>query len=104
LLGKGDGTFQPQMIYFVGRDPIFLISGDFNNDTKIDLIVANRGDNTIGLLFGNGNGTFMTQISYTVGSDPTSLISGDFNGDGRLDLGVVNALGDDVAIFLNQCG
>jgi hypothetical protein len=65
--------------------------------------VANRGDNTIGLLFGNGNGTFRSQMPSTTGSDPTSLISSDFNGDGRLDLGVVNALGNDVAIFLNQC-
>ena len=82
---------------------ISLISGDFNNDAKIDLMVANRGDNTVGLLFGNGNGTFMHQILYTTGIDPSSFVSGDFNGDSRLDVGVVNALGNDVAILLNHC-
>ncbi len=83
--------------------PISIIAGDFNNDTKIDLAVTNRGDNTISVLLGYGNGTFRTQISYTVGIDPVSLVAGDFNSDAKIDLAIVDMLSNDISILLNQC-
>ena len=48
---------------------------------KLDLVVANSGDNTVSVLLGNGNGTFQTQMNYTVGNSPQSVTSGDFNND-----------------------
>jgi len=42
LLGKGDGTFQPQLSY--GSDPYGpLAAGDFNNDGRLDLALGSRG-------------------------------------------------------------
>jgi len=66
FLGNGDGTFQPaittpisvsssvNLIY--GIDD--LVTGDFNNDGKLDIVVDVEGQ----LVFfpGNGNGTFAT--------------------------------------------
>ena len=43
LLGNGDGTFQPQVTYAVGRDPDAIVAGDFNGDGRTDLAVANYG-------------------------------------------------------------
>lgn len=41
ILGNGDGAFQNQMMYEVGLDSCFINVGDFNNDGKLDLVVAN---------------------------------------------------------------
>ena len=39
LLGNGDGTFQPQVTYAVGRAPDAIVTGDFNGDGRTDLAV-----------------------------------------------------------------
>ena len=83
-----------------------MTMGDFNNDGKLDLAVANYHDNTITLLLGNGDGTF-TQPSgspYAVGEGPSAIAAADFNGDGKLDLAVANILDGTgtVSILLQQ--
>ena len=42
------------------------MAADVNGDGKEDLIVANWGDNTVGVLLGNGDGTFQTQQAFPV--------------------------------------
>ncbi|MHC5732537.1 MAG: FG-GAP repeat domain-containing protein, partial [Nostoc sp.] len=79
-----------------------MISGDFNNDNKLDLAVANNGDNTVSVLLGNGNGLFQTPMNYTVGSGPQSVISGDFNNDNKLDLAVANSRDNTVSVLLGN--
>ncbi len=44
LLDNGDGTFQQEMTYFSGVGPKSVAAGDFNNDGKLDLAVANSCD------------------------------------------------------------
>jgi hypothetical protein len=41
VLGNGDGTFLTPWSYTVGRYPSSVISADFNNDSKLNLEVAN---------------------------------------------------------------
>ena len=62
------------------------MAGDFNGDGRLDLAVANYGDNTVSVLLGKGDGTFQPQVTYAVGSNPGAIVAGDFNGDGRTDL------------------
>jgi len=95
LLGKGDGTFRPEVDYGAGSNPYTVAVGDFNGDGKPDLIVANAGYGdglqSVSLLLGNGDGTFQSMVEYDGGSSPASLAVGDFNGDGRLDVAVGDA-------------
>jgi hypothetical protein len=39
MLGNGDGTFQTQQVYRIGRGtrPWGIVTADFNNDTVLDL-------------------------------------------------------------------
>lgn len=74
----------------VGNQPVAIVAGDFNDDGKLDLAVANSGDSTSTLLLGNGDGTF-THVSgspCSVGQGPYAIIAADFKGDGKLDLAV----------------
>jgi FG-GAP-like repeat len=82
LLGRGDGTFEPQRIIGLGSlvDPYSLAAGDLTNDGKNDLVVVSSiGTPTqVGeVLLGNGNGTFGPPIPFTipdVEQNPTDTI------------------------------
>jgi hypothetical protein len=95
LPGKGDGTFQQQIVYSADGTN-WTASGDFNGDGKLDLAILTNGSVTIAL--GNGNGTFHQGSSYTFpGTNGAGTITvADFNHDGKLDLAVTRALQDTV--------
>ncbi len=68
-----------------------IVSGDFNGDGKLDLLIAN--DFVSALLPGNGDGTFQPAVSLGAGSGGPSIAMGDFNRDGKLDFVVQNSGG-----------
>jgi hypothetical protein len=104
LLGNGDGTFQAHVDYAVGDFPVGVVAGDFNDDGKIDLAIANKNEATVSLLYGKGDGTFQAQVLVAVGSEPTSISSGNFNGDNRTDL-IASCVGSGVvSVLLNDGG
>jgi cysteine-rich repeat protein len=75
----------------VGGEPFFLASGDFNNDSNVDLIASNFTPNTITLLSGDGTGNFVVGTPINVGTTPQSIAVADFNDDGLSDLAVACA-------------
>jgi len=101
LIGNGDGTFQPQVSYPTGRRSVFVATGDFNGDRKLDLAVVNQDNNTVTLLAGKGDGTFELQAHYATGIAPSSVALGDFDGDGELDMAVTN-LSDSLSVFASS--
>jgi hypothetical protein len=63
-----------------------LATGDFNRDGVPDLVVANSGLSTLGILLGQGDGTFGEGATDIVGNSLVAAAAGDFNGDGKLDI------------------
>ncbi|CAF3940451.1 unnamed protein product [Rotaria sp. Silwood2] len=106
FLGHGDGTFSDQSTYPTGPNskPTTVAVGDFNNDTRLDIVVTNYGGYSIGVLLGNGDGTFSNQTEYQTGyySWPWGIAVGDFNNDARLDVVVSNQYGDNIGVFLGN--
>jgi hypothetical protein len=98
-LGNGNGTFQEKG---TGQDlgliyPEAGITGDFNSDGKLDLILPYT-DPTCqqGLLFlpGNGDGTFGAPVLLNVSQTALypGLLAGDLNNDKKLDFVWGNAV------------
>jgi hypothetical protein len=92
LLGNGDGTFQTPVNYGAGAGPTAVVVGDFNQDGKADIAVADAGG-AVGILLGNGDGTFQPALFTIFGTYPASLVVGDFDGDGKPDLAVADSGG-----------
>ncbi len=75
--------------YPTGLSPMSVITGDFNQDSIVDLAVTNNDSHTLSIMLGNGDGTFQTQQNYSTGngSGPQEITVGYFNNDNLLDLG-----------------
>ncbi len=86
-----DGTPNPA--------PYYLTIGDFNRDGNLDIISANNGNATVGILLGTGTGTFGTAAYYPVGSGDIFANVGDINGDDRVDITAVTGTG--LAVLLS---
>ncbi len=101
LLGNGNGTFQPAVIYDTGGiEAKWVAVADVNGDGRADVVVANCGPSgsgscgagTLGVLLGNGDGTLLPVVTYGTGGDfPNSVAVADVNGDGKRDVLVVNS-------------
>jgi len=89
------GELKPPRMFGAGSFPFGVAVGDFNEDGKLDLAVANSNllsqhSSSLGVFLGNGDGTLQPMAGYQVGRTPRAVVTGDFNGDGHLDLAVVN--------------
>jgi hypothetical protein len=117
LLGNGDGTFQPAVIYPSGGAFSFsIVVADLNGDGKPDLIVSNfcptsdpecgglgSPDGTVGVLLGNGDGTFQAAVAYDSGGQyPNSVAVADVTGNGKPDLLVANNNSGTIGLLLGN--
>jgi hypothetical protein len=103
LLNLGDGTFAKHVDYSVGSYPQFMVTGDFNEDGKVDLVVGNSGAG-LSILPGKGDGTFGSPIPFGSGLSPLGIAAADLNHDGKLDLATVNGsqFSDVVSVLLGN--
>lgn len=103
LLGKANGAFQSATTLVAAGNPSWIVAGDFNNDGRLDIAIANEPDPnfpppvggpsvlSVSLLLGNGDGTFQAPIDTTT-LGARFMASGDFNGDGKLDLAITGTV------------
>ena len=87
-----------------GSSPNSVTAADVNGDNKPDIVVANNGADTVGVLLNKGNGTFLAQTSYTTGggSSPYVVALSDVNGDSKLDIVVANDGTGNVGVLINR--
>lgn len=103
-LGNGDGTFTlaTGSPISLGKNLSAIVTGDFNSDGKLDLVVTDSGGNAVMILLGNGDGTFGTATTISVGNQPGAIVAGDFNDDGNLDLAIANYGDGTVTLLLGN--
>jgi len=103
LNGPGNVFLTANLFGPGGTGPTQLAVADFNGDGHPDVVVANGGNNTIGVLLSKGDGTFQAPVSTSVACNPTWVAAGDFNGDGHEDVVVVApACGPNVDVLLGN--
>ncbi|CAF1245157.1 unnamed protein product [Adineta steineri] len=93
LLGNENGTFTTQNIFPTGygSHPYSIATHDFNGDNFLDIVVANHGSHSVGVLLGHGNGSFSHSTIYSIGNSiPIAVAIGDMNNDNYTDLVVTN--------------
>jgi hypothetical protein len=93
LLGTGTGTFGAVTQFSTSGSsaPLALAVADVNSDGNLDLLTANKGSNTAGVLLGTGTGTFGAVVQFSTGGNgPSDIAVADVNGDGSLDLLTAN--------------
>jgi hypothetical protein len=89
-LGKGDGTFAiPEVLYTVGKSPVWLSTAQLRTGGHLDLITVDGDSKQVEVFSGNGDGTFKASaVVATLGQIPTFVVPGDFNKDGHVDLAI----------------
>src|SRR5205807_2458431 len=104
LLGNGDGTFQPAVVYGGGgsgpHGPDWIALADLNRDGKPDIVGSNPDSHNLGVWLGNGDGTFQPVVAYAA---PGAVVAvADMNDDSKPDLvtnGVAVLLGNGDGTF-----
>lgn len=100
--GNGDGTFSASVSYVPLGTANFFNLADVNNDSHLDVVVANRGMATVGVLINNGNGTFKAVFSSPSGAETEDVIAVNVNGDSFLDLIAVSSTEATVSVIVGN--
>ena len=87
--------------YQIPEPADFLLAGDFNNDSRTDVLVGAQGGDLF-LLAGDGQGNLDEPVQITLSGVVTAVAAGQFRApDGRIDLavGIVGPSGPQMLIY-----
>ena len=94
FFGYGNGTFtnQTAVSTSVSSSVSALAVGDFNNDGKLDIVIASKSFTKVAFFWGQGNGTFKNQTTKLTATwfQPNAIAIDDFNHDNNLDIAIAN--------------
>ncbi len=99
MLTNSDGTLGAMTLVYTGTTICDILLADFNNDGKVDALIADSGTNSLVALPGNGDGTFGAPVVTALTMAPTELAVADFNGDHHPDVLVRSNSGAAFSIF-----
>jgi parallel beta-helix repeat protein len=108
LTNDGLGGFTRTASYATGDPagplyPTGIAAADLSGDGKMDLVVVNRGVETVVVLRNTGGGFVISQV-LPVSGEPNALVVGDFDKDGWMDVAVACAADDTVKVYRNHQG
>ncbi len=100
LLNDGAGAFTAEPEFYAFSTQIRgLEIIDMNGDGNLDVVYANRDDDTMNIVPGNGDGTFNTEAFFDVSGGPVGVAIADFDGDGNLDVATPCVFSGEIAIL-----
>jgi len=108
-----EAMFNPRVLYSTGKGPLDIVAAFVDDDEFVDLVVANRNDNSLTIRFGDGDGGFDDEMTLDLPDldsppyGPVSLVATDFDDDGITDLVVTqcqNACNQGSFVFLRGFG
>jgi hypothetical protein len=113
LLGKGDGSFQPGVVYVLNLlGSLSVAMADINGDGVSDLIAPTTdqitipGPGSVTVLLGNGDGAFkdpQTYVTDHAGDFSTGYVTaGDFDGDDHMDIAISSSAENTVTVLLGR--
>ncbi len=105
-LGNGNGTFATAtssiLIMNGGNSSTGGVTGDFNADGNMDLVICNANTNNISVYPGTGTGSFAPVANYPVGTFPMAIAAADFDKDGNLDIVTANMNSGNVSVLMGN--
>ncbi len=102
--GAGDGSFSLVGGYMVTGTASSAIAADLDNDTKLDVVVANGFADVVTALRNLGSGLLHGMAFYPTGGIPHALVVTDLNEDGFRDLTVTDRFGGTLHVLLGAPG
>jgi hypothetical protein len=95
--------FQP-FTHPTGNQPVALTVADIGGGPGLDLVVVNKGGESLSIFDGDGNGGFSlsTTVPLGQGTQPVAIATGDFDGVNGVDLAVANSGNDTVTILFGD--
>jgi trimeric autotransporter adhesin len=99
-------SFAPGATFATGSLPSSIAAADLNGDGKPDLVVANKGSDSVSVLFnttvpGAASSSFAPSQAFGAGAAPSSVAIADLDGDGIPDLLVADEGADTTSVLLN---
>lgn len=90
--GDEERTLSSIMTLQTGTSPSAVVSFDLDNGTSSDIIISNRQEGTISVLYGNGKNSFSRQdnLALLPNTNPSDFLLVDYDNDQQNEIIVVN--------------
>ena len=82
-----------------GSNPHGVVALDLNGDGRRDLVAANAGSSSVGVLLADTSGGFSAAVTFATGAAPKAVVGGRLDGDATIDLVTSNQDSNSVSVL-----